>query len=160
MSPFFLCLMNSTLSLKQWKLSESLRIKVLRISNVRFQRWALKGAFSQVNPISQDCSIRPISLDAVSFAQTVTYHILCWRGHRLSLNTVTRSAEIPRRRCSEPPVCQLWAAAPQGVPSFIAFSSPCTRFEGVGSGHFIKLVSTHCMIASPFLKMEMFWSLQ
>lgn len=28
-------------------------------------------------PTSQDCYSRPISLDAVSVPQTVTYHILC-----------------------------------------------------------------------------------
>ena len=35
----------------------------------------------------------------------------------------------------------------------MAFSSPCTRLDGVGSGHFIRLDSTHCMIASPFLRL-------
>ena len=53
---------------------------------------------------------------------------------------------------SEYPLCHPSAALAHGVPSFIALRSPCTRFEGVGSSHFIKLVSTHCMIASPFLK--------
>ena len=93
------------------------------------------------------------------FPRTITYHILCWFiDHRLNLRTVTKIAAIPSRKRSDPPVCQPWAAAPQGVPAFIAFNSPCTRFDGVGSGHFIKLVSTHCIIASPFLRLGFVYS--
>ena len=48
-----------------------------------------------------------------------------------------------------------WCEAPlvvQGVTSFMAWRRPWTRLAGGGSGHLMRLLSTHIMIASPFLQ--------
>ena len=42
----------------------------------------------------------------------------------------------------------------QGVTSLMAWRRPWTRLAGVGSGHLVRLLSTHIMIASPFLQLE------
>ena len=42
----------------------------------------------------------------------------------------------------------------QGVTSLMDWSRPWTRLAGVGSGHLVRLLSTHIMIASPFLQWE------
>ena len=47
--------------------------------------------------------------------------------------------------------CPAWLVV-QGVTSFMAWRSAWTRLAGVGSGHLARLLSTHIMIASPFLQ--------
>ena len=44
-----------------------------------------------------------------------------------------------------------------GVASLMAWRSPWSRLAGVGSGHLMRLLSTHIMIASPFLQRQQ-WS--